>query len=162
MIFKQILTCLFSLVLVCCVLFSFLIFFLNLFLFYLFLSFSILLFPIITFLLSLILFFLNIFLSFLKSLSFLSYDQFRLGRNYMFKEKKKQRYHCRKWQSSKAYMCIVCFLLLYAPLLNCFLCKDRWNGDVRPTLDAAPYIATFNGGCLHNYKPKLGHFPYKI
>ena len=28
-------------------------------------------------------------------------------------------------------------LFLMIRLQNCFLCWDRWNGDVRPTLDAA-------------------------
>ena len=29
------------------------------------------------------------------------------------------------------------FLLMIRPPPNCFLCWDRWNGDLMPTLDAA-------------------------
>ena len=38
---------------------------------------------------------------------------------------------------AKLRMSILFFFLLSAFLRNCFLCWDRWNGDVTPTLDAA-------------------------
>ena len=40
------------------------------------------------------------------------------------------------------------FLLLTAFLQNCFLCWDRWNGDVRPTLDMALLCSSRAGSDL--------------
>ena len=38
--------------------------------------------------------------------------------------------------------------LLSALLRNCFLCWDRWNGDMMPTLDAAQLCSSRVGSDL--------------
>ena len=46
----------------------------------------------------------------------------------------------------------LCFILLSAFLRNCFLCWDRWSGDVMPTIDTALLCSSRAGSSAESTK----------